>query len=635
MKKIYFLSISLVVMLVVFNLKVNAQTGGVAINAAGTLPDSSAVLDVNSSSKGQLMLRMNTAQRDAINKPAEGLTIFNTDCHVYNFNAGTPSSPNWSTLNSSNALVAGVSISANPIGAICAGSTVTFNATPSQNNLSPSYQWKVNGNNMGTNSAIFTDSTLHNGDVVNCILTSSVSCVTGSPATSNGLIMLVNIVPEITGTTPSAFCSGSAVTLSASANLGTINWYDAPTGGSSLSSGASFTVAGLNSNTTYYVDASANGCTTPTRTAVTATYYPMAAGQPGAITGPTNDSLNSSAIYSIGPLPNVANYQWTAFLGIITSGQGTDSVHITWDSSGFGSLSVSANNPCGVSAAQTEVINIQAQLFTATGNGYTGSIQTFTAPVTATYTVKAYGAQGGNSATLGGYGAFVQGDFNLTQGQQLSILVGQAGANPPDQGSGGGGGGTFVVYAGNPLIIAGGGGGGGDLVAGGPGLTTVNAGNSSGGNTSTGGTANNGGNSGTGGYYAGGGGGGGTCCNGQDGNYGGGLGGGGGAGFTGNGGAGQNSPVAALSYVNGGNGGYQVSYGNSNNSYGGFGGGGNGVSYSYQSGGGGGGYTGGGGGSGSGIGGGGGGGGSYNSGANQNSQQGAQTGNGQVIISWN
>ena len=50
----------------------------VAINTDGSSPDSSAMLEVKSTSKGFLPPRMTTAERDAINSPVEGLTIYNT-----------------------------------------------------------------------------------------------------------------------------------------------------------------------------------------------------------------------------------------------------------------------------------------------------------------------------------------------------------------------------------------------------------------------------------------------------------------------------------------------------------------------------------------------------------------------------
>src|SRR5664279_4527947 len=72
----------------------------VSINSTGDLPDTSAMLDVSSTTKGFLMPRMNTVQRDAIILPATGLAIFNTTTVAYQVNTGTPATPAWSTLNS-------------------------------------------------------------------------------------------------------------------------------------------------------------------------------------------------------------------------------------------------------------------------------------------------------------------------------------------------------------------------------------------------------------------------------------------------------------------------------------------------------------------------------------------------------
>ncbi|MEI7525869.1 MAG: FISUMP domain-containing protein [Mariniphaga sp.] len=52
----------------------------VGINADGTPPGNSAMLDVKSTSKGFLLPRMTQAQRDAIASPENGLMVFCTDC---------------------------------------------------------------------------------------------------------------------------------------------------------------------------------------------------------------------------------------------------------------------------------------------------------------------------------------------------------------------------------------------------------------------------------------------------------------------------------------------------------------------------------------------------------------------------
>lgn len=71
----------------------------VSINTDGTPPDSSAILDVKSSSKGLLIPRMNRTQRDAINKPATGLVIYQIDGQSgFYYNSGTANSPIWKIM---------------------------------------------------------------------------------------------------------------------------------------------------------------------------------------------------------------------------------------------------------------------------------------------------------------------------------------------------------------------------------------------------------------------------------------------------------------------------------------------------------------------------------------------------------
>ncbi len=60
--------------------RLHAQNVG--INADGSVPDSSAMLDIKSTSAGVLIPRMTITQRNAITNPAQGLMIFCTDCGV-------------------------------------------------------------------------------------------------------------------------------------------------------------------------------------------------------------------------------------------------------------------------------------------------------------------------------------------------------------------------------------------------------------------------------------------------------------------------------------------------------------------------------------------------------------------------
>ena len=113
---------------------------------------------------------------------------------------------------------ASVSISANPSGPICPGTSVTFSAVP-VNGGTPVYSWSLNGNVVGTNSPTYITSALSNNDIVTVRMTSSLACVTGSPATSNPLTMTVNpALPAsvtITANPAGAVCAGTPVTFTA------------------------------------------------------------------------------------------------------------------------------------------------------------------------------------------------------------------------------------------------------------------------------------------------------------------------------------------------------------------------------------------------------------------------------------
>ncbi|WP_184544605.1 gliding motility-associated C-terminal domain-containing protein [Mucilaginibacter sp. FT3.2] len=66
-------------------------------------------------------------------------------------------------------------------------------------------------------------------------------------------------------------CKGSPATVAITAPTpanGTFNWYAAPTGGTSLHAGTTYTTPALNANTTYYVEYSRGTCVSPVRYAV-------------------------------------------------------------------------------------------------------------------------------------------------------------------------------------------------------------------------------------------------------------------------------------------------------------------------------------------------------------------------------
>ncbi len=128
-----------------------------------------------------------------------------------------------------------VSITASPSTAICSGTGVTFSAsTTDLAGGAASYQWKLNGVAVGTNSATYVNNALADGDVIACAITvTGGTCLTGSAASSNPLTMAVN-VPPVGGTITGGgtYCPGSTGTLTLSGHAGTVLRWEQSTNGS-------------------------------------------------------------------------------------------------------------------------------------------------------------------------------------------------------------------------------------------------------------------------------------------------------------------------------------------------------------------------------------------------------------------
>jgi uncharacterized protein (TIGR02145 family) len=134
---------------------------------------------------------------------------------------GNPATSNTITMTEDNNVVVSVTItpSLNPV---CAGTSVTFTATPVNGGTSPVYQWKVNGINVGTNNTTYNYIPV-NGDLVTCMLTSNAACASGNPATSNTVTMTVNPnlpVSVIVTTSQNPVCAGNTVTFTATPTNG-------------------------------------------------------------------------------------------------------------------------------------------------------------------------------------------------------------------------------------------------------------------------------------------------------------------------------------------------------------------------------------------------------------------------------
>jgi hypothetical protein len=199
----------------------------------------------------------------------------------------------------------------------------------------------------------------------------------------------------------------------------------------------SFTNVGFTAPVTFAVTSGTlpGGLTLNTSTgAITGT--PNAAYSQATIRITATDSTQSTdfadVTFQINPAPNLYSFTSATFTTGGSSGRGGPSV---------GQMRNGIGNP-----------SWSGYLNTGNHTGY----QDWTVPQTATYRIAAYGAGGYAYYGYAGNGCRMQGEFALTQGEIITIVVGQNGIGSS---YGGGGGGSFVVRKSNnsPLVVAGGG----------------------------------------------------------------------------------------------------------------------------------------------------------------------------------
>ena len=165
-------------------------------------------------------------------------------------------------LTISPSVIPSVSISSDDVdNLICSGNNIVFTATPTNGGPSPSYQWKVNGLNVGTGGTTYSNSSLVDGDIVTVEMTPNNLCQTSNLLVSNSIDITVNspiVVTSSSESTQEVCLGGSFNPLSISVNGGGISyqWY------SNLnSSNVSATQISGATNSSYIPDASNVGTT--------------------------------------------------------------------------------------------------------------------------------------------------------------------------------------------------------------------------------------------------------------------------------------------------------------------------------------------------------------------------------------
>lgn len=178
--------------------RLTTSTDFVGIGTAS--PAATSALDITSTTKGFLIPRMTTAQRDAITTPATGLQVYNTDCKMLNYWSGTC----WISM--SKALPSPGAIASAPASTVfCAGQsrTYTIAAVPGAS----TYTWTVPAgttinSGQGTTSINATFGNISGNvcvDASNSCETSPVRCISVSvdpiPNTPGNITGITSINP--------------------------------------------------------------------------------------------------------------------------------------------------------------------------------------------------------------------------------------------------------------------------------------------------------------------------------------------------------------------------------------------------------------------------------------------------------
>lgn len=161
-----------------------------------------------------------------------------------------------------------VAAAASPSNSVCAGTSVTFTATPTNGGSAPTYQWKRNGADVGTGGTTYAYVPT-NGDAIIVVMTANNTCQTAATATSSAVNMTVTAYPNA-GTISGNIniCEGSTSSLSTN-GVGGGTWSSSNTGVATVNSGTGVVTAVAGGQTTITYTVSTAGCASSTNTTAT------------------------------------------------------------------------------------------------------------------------------------------------------------------------------------------------------------------------------------------------------------------------------------------------------------------------------------------------------------------------------
>jgi gliding motility-associated-like protein len=180
---------------------------------------------------------------------------------------------------------------------LCAGGVATLSAGGGD-----SYTWydDASGSNQVATGPIFTTPVLFSSKTYYVV-----AIIKGCTSAATPVTAKVTALPQAPTANSPTVCTGSVVSLHADAPNGIFDWFDAPTGGTSLISSPDYTTPALTATTTYYVQTTINDCQS-SRTPVTITVT----GPPPPPATQTVGICNGNCVVLIADPAPTGTYAW-------------------------------------------------------------------------------------------------------------------------------------------------------------------------------------------------------------------------------------------------------------------------------------------------------------------------------------
>lgn len=142
---------------------------------------------------------------------------------------------------------------------LCVSGVTTLSLLPATGYGAATFQWQSATTNIvdsfvnvsGATNPVYTTPTTTSNTFYRAVIKNSAGAVCLNSSVDTARVY----APAVTTTAPASRCGPGTLTLGATGVDGTLRWYAAATGGTSLGSGTSYTTPSLTATTTYYVSA--------------------------------------------------------------------------------------------------------------------------------------------------------------------------------------------------------------------------------------------------------------------------------------------------------------------------------------------------------------------------------------------